>query len=71
MKFDNFSETNQEYVSITHGFIRFFDCYLSLSSSLDSLVKTLVDNSHKTLKKLKGEIVHNDELLNIVNEIGE
>ena len=45
------------------------DSYRFLSSSIDSLVKTLADNSHKTLKNLKQEIVDNDEILNIVNEI--
>ena len=40
-----------------------------MSSSVDSLVKTLVDISHKTLKKLKGETIDNNETLNIVNEI--
>ena len=38
---------------------------------MDSLVKTLVDNSNKTLKNLKEEIVDNDEILNIINEIIE
>ena len=32
---------------------------------------TLVDNNHKSLKKLKEEIVDNDEILNFVNEIEE
>ena len=32
------------------------------------MVKTLVDNSHKALKKLKEEIVNNDEIINVVNE---
>ena len=32
-------------------------------------MKTLVDNSQKTLKALKEEIIDNDEILNIVNEI--
>ena len=40
-----------------------------MSSSLDSLVKTLVDNSHKTLKDLKEKVVVNNEILNIVNKI--
>ena len=34
-----------------------------------SLVKTLVDNSKKTLKNLRKEIIDNTEILNIVNEI--
>ena len=38
---------------------------------MDSLVKTLVDNSNKTLKNLKEEIVNTDEILNIINEIIE
>ena len=33
------------------------------------MVKTLVDNSHKTLKHLKEDIVDKDEILNNVNEI--
>ena len=42
-----------------------------MSSGLGSLVKTLVDNSHKTLNNLKEEIVDNDEILDIVNKIAE
>ena len=38
---------------------------------MDSLVKTLVDNSDKTLKNLKKEIVDNDEILKIIDEIIE
>ena len=43
--------------------------YRFLSSRLDSLVKTLVDNSHKTMKDFEEEIVDNEEILNIVDEI--
>ena len=38
---------------------------------MDSLVKTIVDNSNKTLGNLKKEIVDNDEILNNVNKIVE
>ena len=38
---------------------------------MDSLVKTIVDNSNKTLGNLKKEIVDNDYILNIVTDIGE
>ena len=69
--FEIIPKTNEEYISVTYGSIRFIDSYGFLSSGLDSLVKTLVDNSHKTLKNLKEEIVDNDEILNIVNKIVE
>ena len=71
VNFDIIPKTNEEYISVTYGCVRFLDSYRFLSSSLDSLVKTIVDNSHKTLKILKKEIVDNDELLNFVNEILE
>ena len=54
-----------------YGCIRFIDSYLFLSSSSDSFFETLVDNSHKTLKNLKKEIVYKDEIFNIVNKIEE
>ena len=65
--FEIIPKTNEEYISVTYGCIRFIDSYRFLSSGLDSLVKTFVDNSHKTLKDFE-EIVDNDEVLNIVNE---
>ena len=63
--------TNEEYISVIYGCITFIDSYRFLSSGLYSLVKSLVDNSHKTLKNWKEEIVDNDELLDIVNKIVE
>ena len=39
-----------------------------MSSSLDSLVKALVGNSNKTIKKLKKGITDNDEIWDIVNK---
>ena len=57
-KFDNIPKT-KEYISVVYGCIRFKDSYRFLSSSLDSLVKTLVYNSNKTLKNLKEEIFDN------------
>ena len=69
--FDNIPKTNEQYISVTYGCIRFIDSYRFLSSGLDSLVKTIVDNSHKTLGDLKKEIDDNDYILNIVTYIGE
>ena len=54
---------------MTYGCIGFSDSHRFLSSSLDSLVKTSVDNSNKTLKDLKKEIVDIDEILYFVYEI--
>ena len=67
--FEIIPKTNEEYISVTYGFIRFIDSYRFLSSGLDSLVKTLVDNSHKTLKNLKEESEDNDEMLNNIDQI--
>ena len=69
--FEIIPKTNEEYKSVTYGCIRFIDSYRFLSSGLDPLVKTLVDNGHETLKKLKKEIVDNDEILDIVKKIVE
>ena len=68
--FEVIPKTNDEYISVTYGCIRFIDSYRFLSSGLDSLVKTLVDNSNKTLD-LRTEIVDNDEILKIIYEIIE
>ena len=44
------------------------DSYSFLSSSLDSLVNTIVNNSIKTLENLKKN-VDDDEIKNTVNEM--
>ena len=69
--FEIIPKTNEEYISVTYGCIRFIDNYRFLSSGLDSLVKTLVDNSRKTLKNLKEVTEDFDEILDIVNKIAE
>ena len=70
--FDIIPKTNEEYISVTYGCIRFIDSYRFLSSGLDKLVSNLVDNSDKKLKDLKEEIAdNNDEILNFVNKIEE
>ena len=60
VKLDIIPKTNEEYISVTYGCIIFIDSYRFLSSGLDSLVKTLADNSNKTPKNLKEEIVNYD-----------
>ena len=67
--FEIIPKTNEEYISVTYGCIKFIDSYRFLSSGLDSLVKTLVDNNHKEMKIFEEEIVDNDEILNIVKKI--
>ena len=71
VNYDIIPKTNEEYISVTYGCIRFIDSYRFSSSSLDSLVKTLADNSDKTLKDLKEEFVDNNEILDIVNGLLE
>ena len=51
VKFEIIPKTNEEYISVTYGCIRFIDSYRFLSSSLDSLVKNLDENDFKILKK--------------------
>ena len=71
VNFDIIPKTNEGYISVTYGCVRFIGRYRFLSSRLDSLVKTIVNNSHKTLKDLKEEIVDNDEVWNVVDETVE
>ena len=65
VKFDIIPQTIGEYIGVTYGCIIFFNSYRLLSSSLDSIVETIVDNIHKTLENLKKEIGGKD------NNIGE
>ena len=69
--FEIIPKTNEEYISVTYGCIRFIDSHRFLWSGLDSLVKTLADNTNKTPKNLKKEIVDNDKIIDIVNKIEE
>ena len=54
-------KTNEEYISVTYGCLRFIDSYRFLQDSLDNLVKTLNEDDFKILKK---EFPDNWELLN-------
>ena len=51
VKLDIIPKTNEEYISVTNGCIRFIDSYRFLSSGLDSLVKNLDEDDFKILKK--------------------
>ena len=68
VKFDITIKTNEKDDSKKYGGIRFIRSYRFLSSSLDKLIKTLVDNSHKILKGLKEQSIDNNETKIIVNE---
>ena len=69
VKFEILPETDEKYISVKYGCIKFIDSYRFLSSSLDKLVQTLADNSHKPLKTLKKEVIGDDKILNIINEL--
>ena len=56
VKFKIIPKTNEEYFPITYACIQFVDSYRFLSSSLDKLDETLVDNSHKSPKNLEKKI---------------
>ena len=51
VNFEIIPKTNEEYISVTYGCIRFIDSYRFLSIGLDSLVKTLDEDDFKILKK--------------------
>ena len=44
-------KTNEEYISVTYGCLRFIDSYRFLQSSLDELVKTLNEEDFKNFEK--------------------
>ena len=56
VKFKIIPKTNEEYISLTYGCTELVDSYRFLSNSLD-IVETLVDDSHKSLKIVKKEIL--------------
>ena len=55
VKLDIIPKANEDYKIVTYECISFIDSNRFLSSSLDPLVKTKVNNSHKTFKKLKNK----------------
>ena len=69
VKFEIVPKTDEKYISVKYGCLKFIDTYRFLSSSLDKLVQTLVDISHKTLKDLKKEVIGDDKTLKFINEL--
>ena len=51
LKFKIIPKTNEEYIAVKYGCIRFIDSYRFLSESLDNLVKNLDKDEFKILKK--------------------
>ena len=51
VKFKTIPETNEEYIAVKYGCIRFIDSYRILSESLDKFVKNLDEDDFKILKK--------------------
>ena len=62
-------KTDEKYISVTYGCIKFIDTYRFLTGSLDKLVKALVDNSNKKLKDLKKEVNGDDKIINIIEDL--
>ena len=51
VKFKSIPKTNEEYITVKYGCIRFIDSYRFLSESLDKLVKNLNEDDFEILKK--------------------
>ena len=51
VKFKILPKTNEEYIAVKYGCIRFIDSYRFLSENLDKLVKNLDEDDFKILKK--------------------
>ena len=51
VKFEIIPKTNEEYISVRYGCIKFIDSYRFLSESLDKLVKNLDEDDFKILRK--------------------
>ena len=51
VKIDLIPKTNEEYISVTYGCVRFNASYRFLSMSLDGLVKNLNEDDFNFLKK--------------------
>ena len=51
VKSKNVPKTNEEYIVVNYGCIRFLDGYRFLSSSIDKLVKILDEDDFRILKK--------------------
>ena len=51
VKVEIIPKTNEEYITVKYGCIRFIDSYRFLSESLDKLVENLDDDDFKILKK--------------------
>ena len=51
VKFKILPKTNEEYIAVKYGCIRFIDSYRFLSESLDKLVKNLDEDDFKILKE--------------------
>ena len=50
VKFKIIPKTNEEYIAVKYGCIRFIDSYRFLSESLDKLVKNLDEDGFRFLK---------------------
>ena len=51
VKFESFPKTNEEYIVVKYGCIRFINSYRFLSQILDKVVKNLDEDDFRILKK--------------------
>ena len=66
-------KTNEEYISVTYGCLRFIDSYRFLQESLDNLVKTLkqeeIEINSLPLKNIKEKYTNNIIIFNKIEEL--
>ena len=76
MNIDIFPKTNEKYISVTHGCIRFIHSYRFLSAHLNKFVKNLNEDDFKILKEeipdkwqyLNKKLVYFHKLFNSIDD---
>ena len=63
------SKTNEEYILVSYGYTRFIDICRFLSSSLDELNTSVIENKHRPLEKFEENFPDNEIVINKFKEL--